>query len=233
MVEKDYEPEELLFVLPEVVKDIFPLELNFEKAGNEKDVIKTVNEHFNVMFPENELAMRYLDDVEKDDIRKKYCNLVENKLPEAEDALLDAKERAKKIKSDAEERLNAVSKQIKDYAAKVSEGTKEKKLPATKTFRIALNGYYLFYAVINGRVLLVKAEKISSYDKSSLWAQEDRNRAAMMELFGLDFPPVEKPTDEEFDNEHDLLPADGSDDGLGTEDDLNAALGDDGEDEED
>lgn len=45
-------------------------------------------------------------------------------------------------------------------AAKVTEGTKEKKLPPTKTFRIALNGYYLFYSVINGRVLLVKAEKI-------------------------------------------------------------------------
>ena len=69
--------------------------------------------------------------------------------------------------ADAEEALNSVSRQIKDYAAKVTEGTKEKKLPPTKTFRIALNGYYLFYSVINGRVLLVKAEKISSYDKSS------------------------------------------------------------------
>lgn len=229
MITNDYEPEDLQFVLPEAVKDTFPLELTFENVENEKDIIKAVNEHFNVMFPENELAMRYLDDAEKDDIRKKYCILVETKLPEAEDALLEAKERAKKIKSDAEEGLNAVSKQIKDYAAKVSEGTKEKKLPATKTFRIALNGYYLFYAVINGKVLLVKAEKISSYDKSSLWAQEDRNRAAMMELFGLDFPPVEKPTDEELDSEHDLLPDDNE---TGDEDDLNEAIGEEGIEEE-
>lgn len=232
MITKDYEPEELQFVLPEAAKDTFPLELTFVNVENEKDIIKAVNEHFNVMFPENELAMRYLDDIEKDDIRKKYCSLVETKLPEAEEALLDAKERAKKIKSDAEERLNAVSKQIKDYAAKVTEGTKEKKLPATKTFRIALNGYYLYYSVLNGRVLLVKAEKISSYDKSSLWAQEDRNRAAMMELFGLDFPPVEKPTDEELDKEHDLFPEDDRDDDLGDEGDLDEMIGDEDPDEE-
>lgn len=228
MSTNDYEPEKLTFVLPDVVKDTFPLELNFENVEDEKDVIKAVNEHFNVMFPENELAMRHLDDFEKNEIRKKYCELVEEKLPKAEEELLRAKEEAKRLKADAEEALNSVSRQIKDYAAKVTEGTKEKKLPPTKTFRIALNGYYLFYSIINGRVLLVKADKISSYDKSSLWAQEDKNRAAMMELFGLDFPPVEKPTDEEFDKEHDLF----SDDGTGDESDLDEMLGEEDPDEE-
>lgn len=77
MITNDYEPEELQFVLPEVVKDTFPLELTFENAENEKEIIKAVNEHFNVMFPENELAMRYMDNFEKDEIRKKYCELVE------------------------------------------------------------------------------------------------------------------------------------------------------------
>ena len=81
MITNDYEPEELQFVLPEVVKDTFPLELTFENAENEKEIIKAVNEHFNVMFPENELAMRYMDNFEKDEIRKKYCELVEKELP--------------------------------------------------------------------------------------------------------------------------------------------------------
>ena len=45
-----------------------------------------------------------------------------------------------------------------------------------------------------------------------------------MELFGLDFPAVEKPDDDDFDNEHDMIPDD-SDDELGNEDDLNDALG--------
>lgn len=70
MITNDYEPEELQFVLPEVVKDTFPLELTFGNAENEKEIIKAVNEHFNVMFPENELAMRYMDNFEKDEISK-------------------------------------------------------------------------------------------------------------------------------------------------------------------
>lgn len=117
MITNDYEPEELQFVLPEVVKDTFPLELTFGNAENEKEIIKAVNEHFNVMFPENELAMRYMDNFEKDEIRKKYCELVEKELPSAEAELLSAKEEAKRLKADAEEALNSVSRQIKDYAA--------------------------------------------------------------------------------------------------------------------
>lgn len=221
---KDYEPEELKFVLPEAVREQFPLELHFENAESEKDILKAVNEHFNALFPENEMALRYMDDVEKSDLRGKYCKLVEHELPEAENALLNAKEEAKRIKTDAEERLNSLSKQIKDYAAKVQEGTEEKKLPATKTFRIALNGYFLYYSILNGKVVLAKSEKIPSYDKSSLWAQEDKNRVAMMELFGLDFPAPEKPSDEEFDKEHDMLP-DNDGEVMG-EEEFNDAVGD-------
>ncbi len=222
---KDYEPEELKFVLPEAVREQFPLELHFENAESEKDILKAVNEHFNALFPENEMALRYMDDVEKSDLRGKYCKLVEQELPEAENALLNAKEEAKRIKTDAEERLNSLSKQIKDYAAKVQEGTDEKKLPATKTFRIALNGYFLYYSILNGKVVLAKSEKIPSYDKSSLWAQEDKNRVAMMELFGLDFPAPEKPSDEEFDKEHDMLP-DNDDGEVMGEEEFNQTVGD-------
>lgn len=222
---KDYEPEELKFVLPEAVREQFPLELHFENAESEKDILKAVNEHFNALFPENEMALRYMDDVEKSDLRGKYCKLVEQELPEAENALLNAKEEAKRIKTDAEERLNSLSKQIKDYAAKVQEGTEEKKLPATKTFRIALNGYFLYYSILNGKVVLAKSEKIPSYDKSSLWAQEDKNRVAMMELFGLDFPAPEKPSDEEFDEEHDMLP-DNDDGEVMGEEEFNQTVGD-------
>lgn len=222
---KDYEPEELQFVLPEAVKEQFPLELQFENVESEKDILKAVNEHFNALFPENEMATRYMDDIEKSDLRSKYCKIVEQDLPKAEDALLNAKEEAKRIKSDAEERLNSLHKQVNDYAAKVQEGTEEKQLPATKTFRIALNGYFLYYAILNGKVMLAKANKIPPYDKSSLWAQEDKNRVAMMELFGLDFPAPEKPSDEEFDEEHDMLP-DNDDGEVMGEEEFNETVGD-------
>lgn len=223
MEKEIYEPQVLDFVLPEAVREMFPLELEFKGCETEKDIIKKVNEHFNVMFPENEMAYRYMDDKEKDDIRKEYCELVEKDLPEAEQNMIEAVNTAKSIKSSAESRLQSVRKQISDLAAEVNDGTVQKKLPSTKTWRIALNGYFLFYSLLNGKVVLVKAEKISSYDKSSLWAQEDRNRTAMMELFGLDFPEVNIPTDEVHDEEHDLLP----DDEISGEDELNELLGED------
>lgn len=223
MEKEIYEPQVLDFVLPEAVREMFPLELEFKGCETEKDIIKKVNEHFNVMFPENEMTYRYMDDKEKDDIRKEYCELVEKDLPEAEQNMIEAVNTAKSIKSSAESRLQSVRKQISDLAAEVNDGTVQKKLPSTKTWRIALNGYFLFYSLLNGKVVLVKAEKISSYDKSSLWAQEDRNRTAMMELFGLDFPEVNIPTDEVHDEEHDLLP----DDEISGEDELNKLLGED------
>lgn len=221
MEKEVYEPQELDFVLPEAVRELFPLELEFKGCETEKDIIKKVNEHFNVMFPENEVTFRYMDEKEKDDIRKTYCELVEKDLPQAEEALTEAVNTAKSIKSSAESRLQSVRKQISDLAAEVNDGTVQKKLPSTKTWRIALNGYFLFYSLLNGRVVLVKAEKISSYDKSSLWAQEDKNRTAMMELFGLDFPEVDVPTEEEYDKEHDLEP----DEEVYGEDDFNEMVG--------
>lgn len=88
-----------------------------------------------------------------------------------------------------------------------------------------MNGYFLYYAILNGKVRLTKADKIPPYDKSSLWAQEDKNRVAMMELFGLDFPAPEKPSDEEFDEEHDMLP-DNDDGEVMGEEEFNETVGD-------
>ena len=49
---------------------------------------------------------------------------------------------------------------------------------------------------VNGEFKLVKAEKIPDWDKRSLWAQEDRNRKAMLDLFGIEYPEVERPIDD-------------------------------------
>ena len=48
---------------------------------------------------------------------------------------------------------------------------------------------------------LVKAEKIPNWDKRSLWAQEDKNRKAMQELFGIEYPEVERPYDSDEETE--------------------------------
>lgn len=74
--------------------------------------------------------------------------------------------------------------------------------------RIALNGYYLYYAWVNGKFQLCDGNKIPKWDRGELWSQEGKNVEAMKSLFGYDFPAPPKPieaerdeNDEECDND--------------------------------
>lgn len=127
---------------------------------------------------------------------EEYCIKQENEVPKRERELLEAIERAKKIKSDAQDRLASIKTEIKDLAAEVKKGTREYHLSSKNTIRFALDGYFLYYSWVNGEFKLVKAEKIPDWDKRSLWAQEDRNRKAMLDLFGIEYPEVERPIDD-------------------------------------
>lgn len=195
---RNYEPEIIEFVVPDVVREKFPPQL-FEGSTNIDEIIKLVNENFNATFPTGEVTQRLLDEFEIDEIREEYCIKQENEVPNRERQLLEAIERAKKIKNDAQERLAAIKTEIKDLAAEVKAGTKEYQLSSKNTIKFALNGHYLYYSWVNGALKLVKGEKIPDWDKRSLWAQEDRNRKAMLDLFGIEYPEVERPIDNEED----------------------------------
>ena len=173
---RSYEPETIEFVVPDSIREKFPPVL-FQGSTNVDELIKLVNEHFNATFPESEVTQ-------------------ENEVPKRERELLEAIERAKKIKSDAQDRLASIKTEIKDLAAEVKKGTREYHLSSKNTIRFALDGYFLYYSWVNGEFKLVKAEKIPDWDKRSLWAQEDRNRKAMLDLFGIEYPEVERPIDD-------------------------------------
>lgn len=108
-------------------------------------------------------------------------------------------EAIKAMKKNAEEAYNSILLEIADLAARVKEGTTDIKLSSTETVRIALNGYFLFYSWVDGEMKLVKAQKIPDWDKQGIWSQEDVNREAMKEVFGIEFPEVEKPINLEED----------------------------------
>ena len=105
---RNYEPDEIEFVVPDVIREKFPPVL-FEGSTNVDEIIKLVNENFNATFPESELTQRILDTFEIEQIREEYCIKQENEVPKRERELLEAIERAKKIKSDAQDRLASVS----------------------------------------------------------------------------------------------------------------------------
>lgn len=198
----NYLPEEITFVVEDSIKEKF-LELIFEGATDPKEIIELVNKNFNAIFPENELATRKMDDFEIRETREEYCLKQENEMPKRIEALAEAIETAKRIKQDAQQQLDALSTEIANLAAEVKKGTKDYVLSSKNTIKIALNGHFLYYSWVNNKFQLVKGEKIPSWDKRSLWAQEDKNRAAMKELFGIDFPEVEKPESEEETDEGD------------------------------
>lgn len=197
---KNYRPESIEFVLSAKVKDMFPNVL-FEGAENPEEIVKIVNEKFNALFPENEVAIRKMDEHEILEVREEYCLKQENDVPKRMQELADAIDTAKRMKKDAEDRYESLLQEIRNLAAMVKDGTKEFQLSSTNTARMALNGHYCFYSWVDGKFQLVKADKIPEWDKRSLWSQEDRNRQAMMELFGFELPEVQKPITEEEDDE--------------------------------
>lgn len=193
---KDYMPTGIEFVIPQPVKEKFPLVL-FEGSTSIDEIFEIVSKRFNCTFPENETARRKYDKFEIDNIREEYCLKQENDIPKRILELEQAIDNAKRMKKNAEDALESLQTQIRDLAAMVKDGTTDYYLSPVNTIRIALNGHYLYYSWVEGKFQLVKGEKIPEWDVRSLWAQEDMNRQAMKELFGFDFPEVDKPVDAE------------------------------------
>lgn len=192
---KDYRPAKIDFMLDDKVKETFSEVMVLCKgAKSSKEALKVFKDKFNCLFPEGELATRNYDNHEISMIREEYCLKEENDVPKRKQELAETLEAIKAMKKSAEEAYNSILLEIADLAARVKEGTTDFKLSSTETVRIALNGYFLFYSWVDGEMQLVKAQKIPEWDKNSLWSQEDVNREAMKEVFGIEFPEVEKPT---------------------------------------
>lgn len=206
---KDYRPQKIDFVLDDKAKETFKeVMVLFKGAKSSKEALKVFKEKFNCLFPEGELATRQYDKHEVSMIREEYCLKEENDLPKRKQELQETLEEIKAMKKAAEEAYNSILLEIADLAARVKQGTTDFKLSSTETVRIALNGYFLFYSLVDGEMQLVKAQKIPDWDKNSLWSQEDVNREAMKEVFGVEFPEVEKPTmnEDETQTDDDDLP---------------------------
>lgn len=210
---KNYSPANIDFVLDDKAKEEFKDVLVLCKGSKtSKEPLKVFREKFNCLFPEGELATRKYDSHEIAMIREEYCLKEENDVPKRKQELQETLEAIKAMKKNAEEAYNSILLEIADLAARVKQGTTDYKLSSTETVRVALNGYFLFYSWVDGEMKLVKAEKIPEWDKQGIWSQEDVNREAMKEVFGVVFPEVEKPINLDEDSEDDDLPFGDDDD---------------------
>ena len=198
-----YKPEDIEYVLDDVVSDMFPHELDFLSLGGDsllgdkpikskRDVLNFISRHFTCTFPEGEIAVRRLDSYEKENIRAEYCALTEELLPVRKAELEEAMERAKKLKRDAEEALASVIQDIAAYAAQVKQGTRELLLKSKDTVCIALSGYYLVYTWDERKQAMVLASGYEITDNTDIWSNDEKNREAMLQIFGMEFDEPEK-----------------------------------------
>ena len=206
---KDYQPKVIEYCLEEAIKEKFPTELDFStlegvECNGVADVIKLVSKQFTATFPDNENVTRKLDEFEKLNIREEYCELEENEVPKRLENLQETLEKIKAMKKQAEEMYSSVLMEVAKYAAEVKRGTKEVRLNSAETFCIALAGYYLIYTWDKDKQKMVLAKAFPVPDRSEIWANEEKNREAMMNLFGLEFPEVERPEDTEEEPVDDL-----------------------------
>ena len=220
---KGYKPQNMEFVLNDHVKDIFPAQLDFSQAKggkqfkNASEVIKFVGVNLVATFPRGETVMRKLDEFEIKNIREEYCVMQENEVPERKRKLEETLEEIKVMKKNAEQSYDSILAEVARYAAEVKAGTREIALPSKETFCIALAGYYVTYAYDKDKKAFVLAKAVEIHDQQELWANEEKNREAMLKLFNLEFPETPKPEDKKKDdkgkdNDGNDLPFDDDDD---------------------
>ena len=191
---ENYQPENPQYVLDDIVREEFPLELDFinavqsEKLETKRDVMRFVGRTFTATFPESEYVTRVMDDHEKGAIRGEYCQLVENILPERKRQLEEALEEAKRMKKDAEERYASALQEVATMAAEVKLGTVEQKLKGSDTFTIPLAGYYLTYTWNEAKQVFVLAKGYEIEDPTNVFSSDENNRQQMLSLFGAEFP---------------------------------------------
>ncbi len=206
---KGYEPKNIQYLLDEAVKEKFPTELDFSAIEGQNlkgasDIIRFVGDNFMATFPDNESVERRLDKFEIDNIREEYCVLQEDEVPKRKANLEETLEQIKAMKKQAEQAYESILMEVANYAAQVKQGTRIMRLKSTETFCIALNGYYLIYTYNRdiGKFVLAKAFPVPAGPKE-LWAQEDKNRKAMLDFFGLEFPEPKTAEEEEVEKEDD------------------------------
>lgn len=197
---KGYVPENVEFVLTDYVKEIFPAELNFTQIKGTKiktanDAINFVGKNFVATFPTGETVMRKLDEFEIRNIREEYCVMQENEVPKRKMNLEETLEEIKVMKKRAEQAYDSILEEVAKYAAEVKAGTREVQLSSKETFCIALAGYYAIYTYDKKKKVFVLAKAFEVQDHSELWANEEKNREAMLAHFGLEFPETAKPED--------------------------------------
>ena len=188
---KNYAPQSPEFKLPKNVS--FPRVI-FEGAKDLEEIRRQLSGKFIAESMPSVKAIRLLDSYERTSIRANYSELLEDEQPKLEAQLAEIEASCKQMTKEAKDKLQAVVTQIRDLVYQVKRCEKEVELPGESTVRMALCGYYLYYAWIDSKFQLCRVDKIPSWDEQSLFANLETNKQAFLDVLGIDMNELHEPT---------------------------------------
>lgn len=180
----DYRPEVIEF---DVSTDDTIMPLILGEFPEHDEVDKFIADNKIVTINQAITVNRHMDTVEKNTIRQRYNDLLENILPrlealhsEATTVLREAKEEEKQ----AAERVSATLTEAKILAKDVKRGLKEMRLDDLFTHRIPFKGRYYYYTYIDKRLKLCRITDIPDHEKNEVWNVMTANDEALTNVFG-------------------------------------------------
>lgn len=180
--EKTYRPANIEF---DVESGSMPQNLGFE-FPEMKDAVQFIASHL-ISLNIKARVPRYMDNFEKNEIRKEYQELLELKIPLLERELMKAKsvyDEAKRVLSEANEFVSATTNEAKALAVEVKRGIIEMELDDLYTWSVPVGDKYFIYTFIDNQIKLCKVLDIPSFEKTELFNAMNRN----LEFFEAFYP---------------------------------------------
>lgn len=180
----DYRPQSIEF---NVSTDDTIMPLSMGEFPEHDEVEKFIADNKIVTINQALTVSRFMDMLEKNQIRNRYNDLLENILPrletlhsEATTILREAKEEEKM----ASERVNATVSEAKILAKDVKRGLKDMRVDDLYTHRVPFKGRYYFYTYIDKQLKLCRISDIPDHEKNEIWNVMTANEEALIKAFG-------------------------------------------------
>lgn len=169
---EDYRPDEIEFTTE---SNLVPNQLGQFESEEDARVFMAEN----LLSVQTKLtAERFMDQFEIEQIREMYSEELEDTLPVLKEDLfkkMEDLERAKQIKKEAEEMVNASLNQIQQLAKEVNERVTEIELDPANTWEVIYDGKRYYYAFIDGILKLAKVADIPIYEMADLISTSEKN----------------------------------------------------------
>ena len=149
-------------------------------GSSDEEIIEAIKQNFEFAKTESNLhVQRFLTDEEIEVARVDNLNIVENELPDQEEAFALVEMEAKQMIREGRALLNSYRDQSRQLAKYVRNGKEEVNIDSKDVYRIALNGYFVHLLIIEGTAKPVKISKIPESELEKWYTESDALKSKM------------------------------------------------------